>query len=105
VAESLGRALGVAPYAIQTFTEAEIRANVVFQVCGLDTECDKTSMQYVFDSRFSRYRGSIQSARRAAGGNMLCYSNVSHYAMAYVLPLQLCDAGIARVGADPAHAD
>jgi hypothetical protein len=32
VAESLGKALGVAPYAIQTFTEAEIRANVVFQV-------------------------------------------------------------------------
>jgi hypothetical protein len=32
VAEALGKALGVAPYAIQTFTEAEIRANVVFQV-------------------------------------------------------------------------
>jgi hypothetical protein len=32
VAEKLGQALGVAPYAIQTFTEAEIRANVVFQV-------------------------------------------------------------------------
>ncbi|KAF6253313.1 pyruvate phosphate dikinase [Scenedesmus sp. NREL 46B-D3] len=37
VAESLGQALGVAPYAIQTFTEAEIRANVVFQVSKLTT--------------------------------------------------------------------
>jgi hypothetical protein len=39
VAESLGRALGVAPYAIQTFTEAEIRANVVFQVRCTSLTC------------------------------------------------------------------
>lgn len=32
VAQALGNALGVEPYVIQTFTEAEIRANVVFQV-------------------------------------------------------------------------
>lgn len=32
VAQALGNALGVEPYIIQTFTEAEIRANVVFQV-------------------------------------------------------------------------
>uniref|UniRef100_A0A383WH22 CBM20 domain-containing protein n=1 Tax=Tetradesmus obliquus TaxID=3088 RepID=A0A383WH22_TETOB len=37
VAEALGKALGVAPYAITTFTEAEIRANVVFQVSKLTT--------------------------------------------------------------------
>jgi hypothetical protein len=33
VADALGAALGVAQHAITTFTEAEIRANVVFQVC------------------------------------------------------------------------
>jgi hypothetical protein len=32
VAGALGAALGVQPHAINTFTEAEIRANVVFQV-------------------------------------------------------------------------
>jgi hypothetical protein len=32
VANALGAALGVAQHAITTFTEAEIRANVVFQV-------------------------------------------------------------------------
>lgn len=35
VAQALGNALGVEPYVIQTFTEAEIRANVVFQVTDL----------------------------------------------------------------------
>jgi hypothetical protein len=34
VANALGAALGVAQHAITTFTEAEIRANVVFQVRG-----------------------------------------------------------------------
>ncbi len=33
VATALGNALGVAPHVIQTFTEAEIRAQIVFQVC------------------------------------------------------------------------
>lgn len=37
VANALGAALGVAQHVITTFTEAEIRANVVFQVgwCGV----------------------------------------------------------------------
>eukprot|EP00879_Flechtneria_rotunda_P003769 GHRR01004008.1.p1 GENE.GHRR01004008.1~~GHRR01004008.1.p1 ORF type:complete len:728 (+),score=269.14 GHRR01004008.1:2494-4677(+) len=36
-AQALGNALGVALHAIQTFTEADIRANVVFQVSKLTT--------------------------------------------------------------------
>jgi hypothetical protein len=38
VANALGAALGVAQHAITTFTEAEIRANVVFQVRVLGGE-------------------------------------------------------------------
>eukprot|EP00878_Enallax_costatus_P003846 GHUV01004062.1.p1 GENE.GHUV01004062.1~~GHUV01004062.1.p1 ORF type:complete len:1053 (+),score=249.89 GHUV01004062.1:1558-4716(+) len=37
VAQALGNALGVEAYVIQTFTEAEIRANVVFQVSKMTT--------------------------------------------------------------------
>jgi hypothetical protein len=48
VAESLGKALGVAPYAIQTFTEAEIRANVVFQVRLEHNQCYRFVRRDVF---------------------------------------------------------